>query len=85
MDARQRYRLICLSAFSNSASIRSKSSLLVRHDRELCVSTYVVEDEGGESLIEFSFDGLQLRERRIGLVPDDADGRPVSPEAGNGI
>jgi len=32
------------------------------------VSTYMVEDDGGRTLIEFSFDGIQLHERRIDLA-----------------
>jgi hypothetical protein len=43
------------------------------------ISTYLVEDQTGQSLIEFSFDGKQLRERRIRLLPDLVGGQ-VSPE-----
>jgi hypothetical protein len=47
------------------------------------ISSYLVEDETGRGLIEFSFDGHQLRERRIGLMPDDASGGQISPEPTN--
>jgi hypothetical protein len=48
------------------------------------ISSYLVEDQTGQNLIEFSFDGNQLRERRIDLMPDDAAGGKVSPEPANG-
>ena len=47
------------------------------------ISSYLVEDQTGQSLIEFSFNGNQLRERRIRLVPDAAAGGQISPEPAN--
>ena len=44
------------------------------------ISSYLVEDHTGHNLIEFSFDGNQLRERRISLMPDDAAGGQTLPE-----
>ena len=32
------------------------------------IDSYLVEGEDGTSLIEYQFDGIQLRERRIGLT-----------------
>jgi len=44
------------------------------------ITSYLAEDATGQNLIEFSLDGNQLRERRIGLVPDDAGGEQTSPQ-----
>ena len=35
------------------------------------VTSYLVESENGDGLIEFAFDGIQLRERRISLEGHD--------------
>jgi hypothetical protein len=48
------------------------------------ISSYLVEDETGQGLIDFSFDGHQLRERRIDLVHHDDVGGQISPEPANG-
>jgi hypothetical protein len=38
------------------------------------ISSYLVEDQTGHGLIEFSFDGNRLRERRTSLLADDVTG-----------
>jgi hypothetical protein len=48
------------------------------------ISSYLVEDETGRSLIEFSFDEDRLRERRVVLAPDTASGGQTSPESESG-
>jgi hypothetical protein len=46
------------------------------------IASYLAEDQTGQTLIEFSLDRNQLRERRIGLVPNDAaDGQISSKPA----
>lgn len=48
------------------------------------VSSYLVEDRTGRGLIEFSFDGNHLHERRIGLVHDAPGGEGHVPEPADG-